>query len=239
MNNTTKTALIVAAVVLFLLWKTDTNTALMDIENLGDIEYQKSILQRLKNAGYKNPYTLAAMMATIKRESDFKPQTELSYRNTSAYRIKKIFPSKFKNWTDAQIDQLKKNDVNFFNHVYGGRYGNEQNEGYKFRGRGLNQITFKGNYEVVGAAIGKDLVTNPDQLNNLDNAVKGFAAYMEITRGYQKSAGKWPFPEIDKARSLEEAQKMLLRLNVGTNAKTDSTYYQHLKKWAPYYLKWV
>lgn len=239
MNSTTKTLIIVALVVLFLLLSKKANNALMDLENTAPDDLQKYTLQKLKNKGYTNKFTLAAMMATIKRESNFKPQSETSYKNTSAYRIKKIFPSRFKNWTDSQIDALKKNDVNFFNHVYGGKYGNDSNEGYKYRGRGLNQITFKGNYEVVGAAIDKDLVNNPEKLNDLDTAITAFAAYMEITRGYQKSAGKWPYPKLNEARSQREASEMLLKLNVGTNASLDSTYFKHLTKWAPYYYKWI
>ena len=35
----------------------------------------------------------------------------------------------------------------FANFIYGGRYGNGANEGYKYRGSGLTQITFKSNYK--------------------------------------------------------------------------------------------
>ena len=35
----------------------------------------------------------------------------------------------------------------FANFIYGGRYGNGENEGYKYRGSGLTQITFKSNYK--------------------------------------------------------------------------------------------
>jgi predicted chitinase len=204
--------------------------------------YSPQVFAGLKDA-YSNKYAIASMLATILRESDFKPQSEGSYKNTSAFRIRKIFPSKFENYSDAQIDALKKDDVKFFNHVYGGRYGNAANEGYKYRGRGLNQITFKGNYQMVADNSNIDAVNNPDSLNELGNAVKAFVVYMEYTKKNLLNSGdwsKWGFPKsLDKADSLEQANKMLLKLNVGKNASYDSEYYKHLTKWAPKFLSLI
>ena len=95
------------------------------------------------------------------------------------------------------------------NLVYGGRYGNKAaGDGYKFRGRGLKQITFLDNYLACGRALGVDLITNPDLLLQDDYAAR--------------SAG-W-FWKANNCSSFADSGDFLgltQRINGGTNGLAD------------------
>ena len=56
--------------------------------------------------------------------------------------------------------------------VYGGRLGNSQDEGYKYRGRGIIQLTGKNNYEYYGKKLNIDLINNPDLAKEPDTAIE-------------------------------------------------------------------
>ncbi|WP_347253473.1 glycoside hydrolase family 19 protein [Leminorella grimontii] len=59
------------------------------------------------------------------------------------------------------------------NLVYGGRYGNDgPDDGWRFRGRGLKQITFYDNYLQCGHALELDLIAQPELLENDELAAR-------------------------------------------------------------------
>lgn len=66
------------------------------------------------------------------------------------------------------------------NAVYADRMGNgdeNSGDGYKYRGRGLIQITGKANYQLIGNLLKLDLVGNPDQLKLPGYAARSAGAY--------------------------------------------------------------
>jgi predicted chitinase len=134
------------------------------------------VINELKTAGINNKYSIAAILAVIDKESGFKPQSEKSYSNTSNARIQDIF-EKTKTLSDAELTNLKKDPVKFFNFVYGGRFGNTASEGYLYRGRGFNQLTFKDNYKRYSNLLKIDLVNNPDLVNDPKIAAKIVSLY--------------------------------------------------------------
>ena len=124
-----------------------------------------------------NAEALGMAMAQIQAECGFKPRSEnLNYR---ASTLRRVFPTRVK--TDAFAQELAAaGPAAIGNTIYGNRYGNAQNEGYKYRGRGLIQLTFKGNYETYGRKAGvRQIVDNPDLVNDPEIAVKIACAYIQ------------------------------------------------------------
>jgi predicted chitinase len=139
----------------------------------GAIENIPIIKQELIKAGIVNESLINGILATIGKESNYKPQSE--NLNYTASRIQQV-------WKYIKPDQaarLANNPIALGNFVYGGKYGNAPLEGYKFRGRGLNQITFKNTYKKIGDQIGVNLIDNPDLLNKIDIAAKANAAFFK------------------------------------------------------------
>jgi predicted chitinase len=126
------------------------------------------IVKRMKEKGITNLFAQAGILSVVSKESSFVPRSELGYGATSNARIRQIFGSRVGKLSEDELTATKVKDEAFFNLIYGlVKFGQTETEGYKYRGRGLNQITFKENYKKVGDQIGVDLVSFPDKLNEL------------------------------------------------------------------------
>jgi putative chitinase len=71
------------------------------------------------------------------------------------------------------------------NVVYSGRMGNgpiESGEGWKFRGRGLKQLTGKDNVRRFGTAVGVDFVAEPDMLLQPSYAAQSAAWFWSVNK---------------------------------------------------------
>jgi predicted chitinase len=187
-------------------------------ERISNIE---KILADLIEKGITDPKIQAGILAVISKESGFKLGAEIDYSNTSPSRIRKIF-SKFSKSSDDEINSIKKNPTEFFNKIYGGKYGNSPSEGFKYRGRGFNGITFKDVYNSISKKIGIDLVNNPDRLNDPDIASKALAAYYDDAFKTGASLGKIQSicgsPDPNNCKNLEQAAKIAYLATSGWNA---------------------
>jgi predicted chitinase len=176
----------------------------------------RAIIKAAKSSGVTNKYTITAILAIVSKESGFVPRSEASYGGTSATRIKNIF-SKFRKYSDAEVDVIKKDPVKFFDIIYGGKYGNGEKDGYKFRGRGFNQITFKGNYKVYADETGLNLINDPDLLNTVDAASKCVVAYFKrnIKKAPSDMKSRYNFSDINSFKNLNDAVGAIYHANAG------------------------
>lgn len=169
-----------------------------------------------------NPYTRIAILSVVGKECYFIIKSETSYNNTPNDRIRMIFGARFQNYNDAQLTVIKSDDVKFFDTVYGGMYGNEKNQGYKYRGRGFNQLTFKSNYDTIGKLIGIDLVDNPDIiLTDPTIAAQVCVAYF-VNRFKSRPQGH---KDLNEFATIDEATLGIFRANAGWNKNIDTTFH--------------
>jgi len=123
---------------------------------------------------------LAYALATAHHETGgrFVPIEEnMSY---SARRMTEVWPSRFPDLESAR--PYARNPEALANRVYGGRLGNTQpGDGWRYRGRGLVQITGRANYAKVGRLIGVDLEADPAAALRVD--VSARALILGIERG--------------------------------------------------------
>ena len=192
----------------------------------------QAVINSMNKHGITNPYTQKAILGVIGKECGFMPKNETSYSNTASSRIRSIFGSRVSKMTDAQIDQLKKNDEAFYNYLYGGRYGNSPNEGYKYRGRGFNGITFKGIYQNMQKLLDKigkldrkvDIVANPDVLNDIDVAAECAVLYFLDRASNPAMYQKYGVKDINGFKDQETALKAMVNANAGWGNDLNSPF---------------
>jgi predicted chitinase len=146
---------------------------------------------------------LAQFMAQLDHESGGFKTVEENLRY-SAKRLLEIFPKYYKDPAQAEADAYS--PIAIANRVYANRMGNgppESGDGYKYRGRGLIQLTGKDNYKRFGQMAGIDLVSNPDLAGNLSTAADIAAAF------YKKNV-------MDKGISAENTAKVTKAINGGS-----------------------
>jgi len=118
------------------------------------------LLGRLSSSGITDKKAQANVLAQFDAESGGKTDAQENL-NYSAKRLLEVFPKKFKDLKDAE-DVAAGGKESIGNRIYGGRMGNADDEGFKYRGRGLVQLTGKDNYKKFGELLGIDLVKDPD-----------------------------------------------------------------------------
>jgi predicted chitinase len=136
--------------------------------------------------GVTDPVERAGIAAINLGESGMKPRTEGGWSGTSNDRIRAVFGSRVADLSADELNRIKASDEDFFDLVYGGAFGQanlgntEAGDGFKYRGRGLNQLTGRGNYARYGNLLKDvDLIGNPDLANDPATAARISVVYMK------------------------------------------------------------
>ena len=172
-------------------------------------EYVSLINKYATDFGCTTPRRMAYFLATLAVESaEMKVMEEnLSY---SASRLRQVFPKYFPTAAIATSYQYHPDKIG--NRVYANRYGNgdeKSGDGYRFRGRGFIQITFRANYKAYSDYLRKkgmsvNLEETPELLARPLGAMKSALWFCE-------SHKCWQYADKDNAVAFRKA------VNGGTN----------------------
>lgn len=126
--------------------------------------YVVALDKAMKECGIDTAERASAFLAQVGHESAQLNRVEENLKY-SAQALRKVFPKYFPTQQEAVMYAYHPEQI--ANRVYAGRIGNgneKSGDGWKFRGRGLIQITGRDNYVAMSALMGKDLTVWPDAL---------------------------------------------------------------------------
>jgi len=164
----------------------------------------------MQEFGIDTPARQAMFLAQCAHESGNFAHVEenLHYR---AETLLKVFHKYYKTAADAAAHAKKPELI--ANRVYSSRMGNgdaASGDGYRYRGRGLIQLTGKDNYTACGKALNVDLHKTPD--------------YLETAEGASRSAAWfWSHNGLNKFADADDILGCTKRVNGGTNGLEDRT----------------
>lgn len=122
----------------------------------------------------------AAFLAQILHESN-EFQSLQENLNYSPLRLQQVWPSRFK--SEQLALSYGNQPEKLANFVYAGRLGNgsqESGDGWKYRGRGLIQLTGRTNYSNCANALEIDVLNDPDLLLKPDAACLSAAWFWQV-----------------------------------------------------------
>lgn len=145
-------------------------------------------------------------------------QENLNYSKDALLKIfKKYFPD------EATAEAYARKPEKIANRVYGGRMGNgpeSSGDGWKFRGRGLIQLTGKNNYTNCSIDVFGDnrLLDNPDLLSSKEGAIQSACWY-------------WKINNLNENADSEDMVLLTKKINGGTHGLDDRiSRYEKAKK---------
>ena len=179
----------------------------------------RAVIKALKDEGFNNRFFIIGVLCVVAKESNFNPQEERMYRKKS--RVREVFVNNkivcgphsgrmVIDLSDEELDEIMSSKELFFNTLYGGRrsLGNNcEGDGFKYIGRGFNQLTGRHNYRKYGYE------NNPEAVNNIEDAAKIVAKFMKNTRLYT-------FDEMNSVDTMRKGINIAADINSGQKNKS-------------------
>lgn len=181
------------------------------INNPAIENWYDTIIQTLPEYNITSINRVAAWLAQMGHESaDFR--TLVENLNYSAQALRRTWPRHFP--TDAIAQQYHRQPERIANRAYANRMGNgpeSSGDGWKYRGRGIIQITGKSNYTNCSMALYGDaqiLLDEPQILCEVDGAVRSACWF-------------WNSRDINDPADSQDIVEVTRRINGGTHGLDD------------------
>lgn len=182
--------------------------------------YAKALSLAMTRYNINNKNRICSFLAQLGHESG-QLSAVVENLNYSAKALRSVFGKYFK--TDAEAQQYARKPEEIANVVYANRLGNGNSasgDGWRYRGRGLIQLTGKANYEkatneMYALPMGVDFVNEPDLLATPDYATQSAAWFWE-TNGLNALAD-----QLGGANDTEIFKAITKRINGGYNGLDD------------------
>lgn len=183
-------------------------------------KYASSLRLAMMRYNIDNPNRIRAFLAQIGHESG-QLSAVVENLNYSAKALRSVFGKYFK--TDAEAEQYARKPEAIANVVYANRLGNgdtKSGDGWKYRGRGLIQITGKSNYneasqKMYALPLGVDFVDEPELLATPEYAAQSAAWWWENAGLNAVADG------LGGANDTEVFKQITKRINGGYNGLDD------------------
>jgi putative chitinase len=166
----------------------------------------------LPNFGIDTPLRKAHFLSQVAHESGGLKYSKENL-NYSAKALRSVFGKYFK--TNEIAEQYARKPEKIANRVYANRMGNgdeQSGDGWKYRGRGLIQLTGKHNYESFAHDHGVDCVNNPDLILDPEIALMSACWF-------------WKKRKINRFADADDIHMVTKRINGGTNGLHDRQQY--------------
>lgn len=178
--------------------------------------YYEPMLEAMERAQINTPARISAFLAQVGHETgEFKNKiTEENLYYTTASRLPAVFGSSY--FVGKNVNDYLRNPEKLANLVYANKGGNgntASGDGWKFRGRGIMQLTLRDNYQAFKDWSGVDVIANPDLLLEPKYAVLSATHYW-LNNGLNALADKGDFEtltaKINRAKQGMAHRKELL-----------------------------
>ncbi len=160
------------------------------------IELCGPLNQAMQEFSINTPMRISIFLAQIAHESGGL-STFVENLNYHTAGLLKTFPKYF---TVATAPQYARNPQKIASKTYANRMGNgdeASGDGWRYRGRGVIQLTGKNNYQACGSALKLDLIKNPELLEEPLNAFRS-ACWFWTSRNLNTLADAGDFISITR-----------------------------------------